>query len=1313
VDFLPDPTWVTIDVLNAAIPGFKISSNDVVDFENIVGGPDTNGPVAGDVGLATATGNSVPHDNVLGIATAYVNNKSGGPLGVTVCSASDDAIDIFVNNCLNTESGICRGTAGDCDGPKNAATLVSGINKLTVLVWEGGGGWGFRLALHRASDDHRYTDADAAELEVLDPGSAAGKAAKTPTLECVEASRSVAGKPYSCPLGPSDTAKVTMKGVVSGDPAAAIHIEELIQVNCMANLTVNNISNGGTLTPLTSADSSDPVITDLPNTVHVGADAGAGATASGSGLGPYSTTDTSAGDMWTGGDTYEFQYADVAAGANFDISCEVLSYSHTANGGQRRWGRTGLLARSFIDETALAAENKPKYTLVYRNGPTDVEANAFEQGRINQNQDPNDAHFNDGSSAFGKHPRFFRLTRRGNVVQGWGSICPGLADGTLNPRNDANWTPVGRADNWGDSPAVKVGYCNSEHGSDGVNVQTVTYRLLNGGTGGSATNAVKIAWDTTKGQFTSGLSYDMKYAGREASRHKFSTTLANSAAVDKGGSAVFDNTQTGPIGIFANSHDIGGPRTSGSTTYDAGTGTYTLVSSGDDIWAGGDQFQFAYSPVTGDFILEAHVSDRKNSEWDGRWGKHGLMARNTCDFNAKYSHIQTYLVNFGNYPGEVDTPRHAHRVNQFDTGATRENYEVNDGAFVLDPSTAAYNPAGTVRWPSWMRIIRRGKAIHSFMSVDDGAGHPAEWKAIGADSNPANPETMLVGLALTSHAGNETASVSFDHVSLTPLSTPAEACSAGATITGTDFAFPDGTDPTTLGFVKVKGGGFDPVITGGRLQITNESTGGSANAVWFPAPGIGALPGFTVDFDAFMTRAPGNAPADGMTFAVVQGNAAFAAGLRGDGGGSLGYDGNSLRGNAEGHPSFAVELDNWQTGGEPGNEGLGSPDNQFKWHMGVDVMASVSSIQTNKDFTGSDSLPDIFDPLGVHVQVVYKNSGSINAYVSANNGSSARTHVLSAMIPPLTGADLLLGFTGGTGGATCTQEVDNTVVSQICCEESADSASIAGASSAAAGATVALNGTAGGIDTGKTATYLWSIVSGAGTIQGAANGANVNVKSTTAGDTVVRLRVTDGVCSDAGFADHTISFCADFSVTIDGPATPPTAGDTVDLTGTTDATGGTLSWSIDSGSGTIVGAADGATVKVTSAAAGDTVVKLTVTDSCGTAKSATNTVTFKSVGVGPFLRGDCNGDGKFTGTVTDAVFLLSFNFQGGAAPPCNAACDANGDGSFVGTVTDAVYMLQFNFLGGPAPPAPYPNCGIGPSAKDTALGCATPTAACP
>ncbi len=95
-----------------------------------------------------------------------------------------------------------------------------------------------------------------------------------------------------------------------------------------------------------------------------------------------------------------------------------------------------------------------------------------------------------------------------------------------------------------------------------------------------------------------------------------------------------------------------------------------------------------------------------------------------------------------------------------------------------------------------------------------------------------------------------------------------------------------------------------------------------------------------------------------------------------------------------------------------------------------------------------------------------------------------------------------------------------------------------------------------------------------------------------------------------------------------------------------------------------------------------------------------------------FVRGDCNGDGNVTGQVGDAIFVLNYNFLGGPAPSCMAACDANGDGAVVGQVGDAIYTLNFNFLGGPAIPAPFPDCGPLTTDGDRALGCETGSNGC-
>jgi hypothetical protein len=104
---------------------------------------------------------------------------------------------------------------------------------------------------------------------------------------------------------------------------------------------------------------------------------------------------------------------------------------------------------------------------------------------------------------------------------------------------------------------------------------------------------------------------------------------------------------------------------------------------------------------------------------------------------------------------------------------------------------------------------------------------------------------------------------------------------------------------------------------------------------------------------------------------------------------------------------------------------------------------------------------------------------------------------------------------------------------------------------------------------------------------------------------------------------------------------------------------------------------------------------------------------FGAGGVGPFIRGDCNADGLVSGQVSDAIFMLNYNFSGTVADlACAAACDANGDGAFLGSITDPIFLLNFNFLGGPAPPTPFPLCGPGGRPGDMEQGCEEPGAGC-
>ena len=86
--------------------------------------------------------------------------------------------------------------------------------------------------------------------------------------------------------------------------------------------------------------------------------------------------------------------------------------------------------------------------------------------------------------------------------------------------------------------------------------------------------------------------------------------------------------------------------------------------------------------------------------------------------------------------------------------------------------------------------------------------------------------------------------------------------------------------------------------------------------------------------------------------------------------------------------------------------------------------------------------------------------------------------------------------------------------------------------------------------------------------------------------------------------------------------------------------------------------------------------KIKVTDLIGGETWSPQVYTFRTL-----TFGDANGDASVD--ISDAVYLISYIFAGGAAPNPLMAGDANCDGSV--DISDAVYLIAYIFSGGPAP----------------------------
>src|SRR4051794_5090462 len=91
--------------------------------------------------------------------------------------------------------------------------------------------------------------------------------------------------------------------------------------------------------------------------------------------------------------------------------------------------------------------------------------------------------------------------------------------------------------------------------------------------------------------------------------------------------------QTGKLGAFTRSGDVGSPAIQGSTVFDAAKGEYRITGSGANMWAKADQFQYAWREISGDVTVTTTV------QFLGQGVEHrkaGIVLRQTLDTDSPY-----------------------------------------------------------------------------------------------------------------------------------------------------------------------------------------------------------------------------------------------------------------------------------------------------------------------------------------------------------------------------------------------------------------------------------------------------------------------------------------------------------------------------------------------------------------------------------------------------------------------------------------------------------------------------------------------------
>jgi hypothetical protein len=281
--------------------------------------------------------------------------------------------------------------------------------------------------------------------------------------------------------------------------------------------------------------------------------------------------------------------------------------------------------------------------------------------------------------------------------------------------------------------------------------------------------------------------------------------------------------------------DVGNPGLPGNASFD-GT-TWTVQGSGSDIWSAPDQFQYAYTSISGDATLVARVTSLQNT---GYWAKAGVMFRDGTASGAPYVAV-------------VENPNLQVEMQWRDTAGADSNW---NGAQVGD----------TVN-PKWVRLVRSGNTFSAYYASTSGTPTSSDWVLIGSHTLAMAAPTA--GLAVDANTNSALTTATFTNVSLT-----------GKWVQTTAADFNSGT---TSGTVLTNNSGGEVQLAAGSLNGTFTSAifDASRLVTWGTASWTATVPaGSTLIVE---TRSGNTATPDGSWSAwaaVANGQAVASPGAR-------------------------------------------------------------------------------------------------------------------------------------------------------------------------------------------------------------------------------------------------------------------------------------------------------------------------------------------------------------------------------------------------------------------------------------------------
>ncbi len=691
-----------------------------------------------------------PTDGILTLLCTYFETTDEFTLDI--CANSDDDQQVWLDGRLIINEAACRGAgncgAGRCDNT-TSVTVEEGVHRIVHVVFEDASGFGGSLRLLQDSipivDGHpeialRGIEGESGPACVPLPLRTA--AFSVPAGACPPVSSAPVVVTIAQNLPDGGTVTVTERAVGPFGP-------EVVEAD-----------NGGVVTPLSTGETRAVGEFEDHRTVgfNPACPGGNGDTIEGP-PGTYTVTNTGA-DIWADGDTFEFAYNWVEG--DFDLRVHVVDRISAPGA---RWGKHGIMARQdlgprsrytftqdAIGDVFAAPHHNDDSTLMaarpVHGGGNNFELTPFP---LNPSGDGIDDYCDgigpdDGvgcadatcpeqreAAACVVHDDYLRLVRAGNVFSSYSRPDPG-----------ADWTFLGSHD-WGPGApeVVAVGLVASSHTFDCTAPVEIIFDEVDFGDASileEPPSGVQIVWsDLDAALLADGVVYtvDVDDALLSFSGDVDSVSVFGADSI----AAPPVATDLGPFPDFGLDHGHAiGAECSGTSITEPSPGTLEIAGAGVDIWAGGDQFMYAYKEVSGDFSARVRIANQDFAP-GSRWGKHGIMARQDCSTDSRY----TFISDHGE--DRQDATWLAARR----THGGVDNFEL----FGTIPPGTHFDA---------LRLDRVGNVFTGFVFDESGAaGSPGEWVEVGSHDWGANaPESVQIGLAVTSHQACDLTTITFE-----------------------------------------------------------------------------------------------------------------------------------------------------------------------------------------------------------------------------------------------------------------------------------------------------------------------------------------------------------------------------------------------------------------------------------------------------------------------------------------------------------------------------------------------------------------------